>query len=126
MNSLSWMIYAIGVVDSLREIAQGLLVATGFVVLFGGIFAPLALDMLDVDNPWRIIRSAIRWIASTIAICALIVVVVPSRQTLLLIAGSEIGQRVATSDAVQDIVGPGADLLKTWIAEETAKLKGAK
>lgn len=45
---------------------------------------------------------------------------------MILIAGSEMGQRVVQSEQVKGIVDPGLDLVKSWIAEETAKLKGKK
>jgi len=56
--------------------------------------------------------------------------IIPNRETVLLIAASEIGDRVMNSekmakvgDRVGSVVDPGIDLLKTWIEQQTQTIK---
>lgn len=127
MNNLSWVIYLIGVADSARSAAIGILVICGMVTALGTILGPLILTYLNWDiDPKSLFKSARNWLGSIAVVCLIIVIIAPSRQTLLLVAGSEMGQCVAASEAVQSIVDPGVELLRTWIAEETRRLKGKK
>lgn len=124
MNNLSWLIYAIGVTDALREMAIAFLIIGGIGGVIGMVLLPMALDLFDTNVGVKEVFRAIRkWAVPTAIICCLIVILAPSRQTLLLIAGSEIGQRVIAAPSAQSVIEPGADLLRTWIAEETRKLK---
>jgi hypothetical protein len=119
MNSLSWFIYLTQVVDSLRDAAQGVMVVGAFLGIMGVIFLPMAMDLLD----WEVTpRQIIKPFVIAMAAAALAYSFIPSRQTMVMIAGSEIGERFAKSDAVHDVVNPGVELLKTWIKRETEKL----
>lgn len=123
MNSLSWLIYFIGVVGNLDWFFSTLtilllLVCIGLVIAF--------FMMLDEDvgkEAWAKYRKCCLLFVPAFIVCFLISSLMPSRQTLILIAGSEIGQEVVQSKAVQDVVNPGMDLLKAWIATETTRLK---
>lgn len=128
MNSLSVLIYAIGVADSARDIAITALIIVGIVGVGGAVLFPLvmmAAEDFDTD-PKKVMRKARNWIVPIAIISILVIVFIPSRQTLLLIAGSEIGQRVIASEDAKSVIEPGAELLRTWIAEETRRLKGRK
>jgi hypothetical protein len=48
---------------------------------------------------------------------------VPSRQTVLLIAASEMGERVLNHERVNQVIDPGIDLLKTWMEKEKMDLQ---
>lgn len=125
MNSLSWFIYATQVVDGLRDTAFGALIALGVLLFFALIFGPLAPDAffrVDVEEMGPVLKRIAGWVIVAAVCLCLIVILTPSRQTMLLIAGSEVGERLAKSDTVSEIVNPGSDLLKTWIKNETAKL----
>lgn len=136
MNNLSWFIYFVQVCDNIGA----LLIVAGVVTLitpvlnlaFTGIRADRAYynttSMGGADDEarrevWRGYRGSWKpYVAASVALFMLSALL-PSRQTLLLIAGSEIGERVATSDAVKGVVDPGVDLLKSWIKKETDKIK---
>ena len=54
----------------------------------------------------------------------------PSRQTILLIAASELGERVLASDKmarveerVNGVLDPSLDLLTTWMMKQTQELR---
>jgi len=56
--------------------------------------------------------------------------IIPNRETVLLIAASEIGDRVMNSekmakvgDRIGSVVDPGIDLLKIWIEQQTQTIK---
>lgn len=125
MNGLSWLIYAIHVVEMLKGVIMGLLgvglaglafMAIAFCVSEGEIYTD------DRTGPWSKRWTRRAQIAIIVAVPLLIIV--PSRQTLLLVAGSEIGQRVVASEQVQSVVEPGAELLREWIRSETKRLRG--
>jgi hypothetical protein len=42
---------------------------------------------------------------------------------MLLIAASQVGERVLSSESVQSVVDPSVDLLRTWITQETNRLR---
>lgn len=48
---------------------------------------------------------------------------VPSRQTVLLIAASEMGEQVLNHPRVNQVVDPGLELLTTWMQAETRALR---
>jgi hypothetical protein len=49
--------------------------------------------------------------------------IMPSQRTLVMIAASELGERVAKSEQAQGIVNPGMDLIRKWIKQESEKIK---
>ena len=126
MNNLSWFIYLTQVTDGLSSFLWFMF----FFGLIGVIIWLVVAGVCAIDDDektqlkfWRTAIASKVWLFGVVAIIA---VALPSRQTMLLIAGSEMGERAMKSNAVQDVVNPGVDLLKTWIKEETDKLKSAK
>lgn len=81
----------------------------------------------DVAYAGTLWKKSCKWYAWTFIPFLILYTIVPSQQTMVLIASSEIGQRVVTSQEFQDnvkgVIDPSAELLKTWIRSETAKLK---
>ena len=49
--------------------------------------------------------------------------VIPSQRTMILIAASEFGEKIASTKAVSDMVDPSVNLLKTWMEKQTLDLK---
>lgn len=141
MNSLSWFVYAIQFAEALSSfcILMAWLTILVFVVrhvtvMFEASAIKLVLDpnrsfhedVLERDRLkmeyWREKRPSLKHYAGVFLVLVATSHFVPSRQTLLLIAGSEVGQRVATSSTMQSVVDPGLDLLKTWISAEKQRL----
>jgi hypothetical protein len=112
--SLSWLIYLIQVVGSLHILGFVLFAITG-AALFASFMAAIELNI-----KWKsVFRNAI------IAACvgAALVVFVPSERTMLLIASVQVGEKLMASQTVQSVIDPSTDLLKSWIALETKKIK---
>lgn len=136
MNSLSWFIYAVQLVDNLSTVC--VLIAVGSAGLFvGRLIATFCrserayvytspinrADLTARQVIWDEWKPKVGLHVTISVLFILFAAALPSRQTMILIAGSEMGERVVKSEAVQSIVDPGLDLVKTWIKEETEKLK---
>ena len=68
-------------------------------------------------------KSKAKWLLFIMTFCATLACALPSNNTLMMIAASEVGERAIKSEAVSTIVDPSVELLKTWIAKETKNLK---
>lgn len=139
MNSLSWLIYFIGMVDGINQFALWLAIpgtiGLAIVIVIWIIIHCVEVDTVagrngetataikELENIWKWWRVGKNLALTCWLIGWVMIITIPSRQTLLLIAGSQITETVLKSEAVQSVVNPGVDLLKTWIGEETAKLK---
>lgn len=133
MNNLSWLIYAIHVFDAVRVLAITALallgaglVVTAFVGALvedsNGSYGSKTKDQWVYFPTW--LAYAKKIVPAVVIVASLMLIFFPSRQTMLLIAGSEIGERVVTSEAVKGVVDPSIELLKTWIKKETQDLVG--
>ena len=136
MNSLSLLIYLSGVTGTLA----------GFLTFVAVVFGILGLITLviwlvlhdETDSNHRPLdgealagrretrKNSWKWFWR---FCGLFVFVgslasfVPSRQTVLLIAASEMGERVLNHERVNQVIDPGIDLLKTWMEKEKLDLQ---
>lgn len=129
LNGLSWLVYLIGVVDSVGFVL-GLF---AFISVISFLFFMVIYVLARVIDPeeWKgevpfsqeLVRgTAVKMIGLSLFII-LLDVALPTRQTMILVAGSEIGERVVKSEQVKGIIDPATDLLKTWIEKETARFK---
>ena len=138
MNTLSILIYMAGVAGSIGSFTA--FVATVFGVLTLGSLAaflfmqdetdaykrPLSEDRLKTVRESR--RKAWRWMWAFLALMistGMVATAVPSRQTVLLIAASEMGERMLNHPRVDAVVDPRIDLLTTWMRKETDDLRRA-
>ena len=122
MNTLSWLIYFAGLV-------HGLITITALTALMCISIWVLARLIFILHHERMIIKEDLEKLPSGNYlligfICLGIAVFLPNRNTVMLIAASEIGERLVTSQQVVDVVDPSLDLLKTWIKKETEALKG--
>lgn len=121
MNSLSWFLYFIQIADVIRSLAEGVMVITFIAIIIWLLISGVAAAEDEFDI-WNGLKGFLRGYAILIFLLAgMVTIFVPSRQTLLLIAGSEIGERVVKSEDVRSVINPGLDLLKAWIKAETEK-----
>jgi len=122
MNTLSWLIYFAGLVHSLTFIATLVSIACFMIWAIARFcFIMHHERMITKEDQERLPSSnylIVGFILGGIA------TVLPSKNTVLLITASELGQRLVTSEQVADVVDPSLDLLKTWIKKETEALKG--
>ncbi len=128
MNSLSWFLYLADVIGNV----QGLLVATS--VLSGiGLSLWLLFGLLSIDSDFDVEKDVKRsrmtdhrknvfrylWLPVVFAFASSII---PSRDTIYLIAGSEAGEAVVTSEAGQEILNDIQEVIRYQLGE----LKGTE
>jgi len=122
MNDLSWLIYLADIAGSVGGILTFLAVIAGATAVVSLIVTGIAVADRHLETAAaarRIFRQAM---PAGIA-CGLIAGFIPGRQTVMMIAASEIGQRAVNSASVAGVVDPSLELLKTWIAKTTAEMK---
>lgn len=106
MNSLSWLIYGGDVVGQFRVLAATLLVAS----LIFLAFAALSLAVTEGETfPW-FKRHFLKMTMAPI-IFSIMWIVIPSKQTLYMIAASELGQMVYQTPTAQEFLGDVKDIL---------------
>lgn len=129
MNSLSWFIYLTQIVDNLGNAAGGVLAAVG---IFGGIgLVMFSVFTFEIGNPTDdneryligLRKTLTKAFVAIMVVAGLVAVFTPSRQTMLMIAGSEMGERLIKSESVNGIVNPGMDLIRKWIKQEADKIE---
>jgi len=127
MNGLSWLIYLAEIGRELGGFFTFLAVVAGIAAI-GFMIAAFSDETKDVNKPTMWARSKIS--LAFMVLAGFMAAVMPGRQTVLLIAASEIGERALNSekmakitDRVGGVVDPSIDLLQTWIAKQTEDLK---
>lgn len=130
MNSLSWLIYAAGVVQSANFVIGGLVILIiPVLTLFkmGGAFENTEYkyvkgEYTKVEMGEDKLPFSVRQLIAAWFVLAFIGIVTPSRSTVILIASSEYGEKILNNPKINQIVDPSIDLLKTWIEKEKEKL----
>lgn len=138
MNSLSWLIYLAGVTGTLGNflvfitVIFGCLAGISIVVWLWSLdetnarFDPLPAR--DIESKRQIRKSTWRWFWGFTALMISFgstSALMPSRQTVLLIAASQMGEQVLNHPRINQVVDPGIELLTTWMQKETADLRRA-
>jgi hypothetical protein len=135
MNSLSWLIYAANVAESLSGFLVFITFLFGVAAFGAGIvglvhmdeqpdFRPLSEPSLTLRRKRKVAAFKLSCaLFAAMAIAGITTSLIPNRQTVLLIAASEIGERVMTHQRVQDVVDPSINLLQTWIQQQTQQIQ---
>lgn len=131
MNSISWLLYGAEVTGNLRGVLIGGAVASGMAaggcaVIAGVIRGSYCPDEDEIANSkWLLARA--RPLATACVLLAVLAAAMPSRGTVLLIAASELGESVLTSEQAQQIGGEAGVLasdslrvLRKFINEQLA------
>lgn len=134
MNSLSWLLYLINLIDNFEGYFKFITIISFIVLLIvvtiTHITAAVHNDNVDTYSSWRnkdkishsdrnkIYRGYI-WIPFVLA---LIWSFIPNNRTMYLIAASEIGERVVSNEKVQGLVDPSIDILKNYVMLENEKI----
>lgn len=139
MNALSWLIYLIGMITNLTS-ALGVILGFAIfisiaIVIIKGIRFMIASDIGSTKDEsyisWQKTFSGyFKWAFSILAISVFLTIVVPERQTMIMIAASEVSERVLETETMQnalnDVSGLSkdtVDLLKEYIKTEMINLK---
>lgn len=136
MNNLSILIYLSGVTGTLASFLTFVTVVFGLLGVVSLLIWLVSHDETDTYNRRlegealagrrETRKSSWKWFWR---FCGLFVFVgslasfIPSRQTVLLIAASEMGERVLNHERVNQVIDPGIDLLKTWMEKEKLDLQ---
>lgn len=114
MNSISWFLYVAGVVDNFGGVMIGMgvfcLVVCG-VCWFG-------YSLADNEDTTEMLKRTGSWTPIAAAVILTIACFVPSKSTMLAIAASQIGERVAQSEQVQGLASDATKALQQWIKKQ--------
>ena len=125
MNSLSWMIYLASVTDAMRENFGSLLGITVFATVMLSIGAFLAKILEDVELPFY--RTYMKVAVPVMVVSFVFCNILPKKETLMLIAASEFGDRIMTQQKIGErIVDPSITLLQEWIKKQTEEITAGK
>ena len=125
MSGLSWLLYGSQVAGNLgiaASIGASLAGVASAVTLSGTVVSTMDNDYEDVQPKWR---AAFGRSLAVLVVCSVIAIVTPSKDTLLIIAASEVGETVLASKEAQAIGGEvGAlasdslKLLRKYVSEQ--------
>lgn len=126
MNSVSWLLYAAEVVTSIK----GAIAAAGMMAVIGLVFSwtPFLISGGDPEDWAQWLKTLPRKFGLLVAILGAVFVVIPSNNTIMLIAASEIGETVLASKEAQRMGGEAGQLasdslrlLRKYISEQLAE-----
>jgi ABC-type Fe3+ transport system permease subunit len=83
----------------------------------------------DTEKTRRALKAIAKWLkvnGAVVIVAVILCVILPSKQTILLIAASEVGERVLSNEKVTSIIDPSVEYLQAWIKNELGKLKADK
>lgn len=124
MNNLSWFIYLAELIPSIR----GSIIIWAFLAIIllaiYSLFIGHKIDMAyhnDDDNYRDTLKSRLASVLKkavvTIIVLWTVAILLPSKQTLYMIAASEVGEKVATSPQAQEIMKDISAVLKKQLEE---------
>lgn len=123
MNSLSWFLYLADVIGNVR----------GVLILFAIIFGAVTLFWLfakgcvaaDDDESAKKFAHFMRFAPWIFVSVTFLVAIIPSRDTIYLIAGSEAGEAVVTSEAGQEILNDIKEVIQFQLSEMEGENKSS-
>lgn len=125
MNAVSWLIYLAGLSGALQVTLTVLLVAMVSIVAIMAIGTGARIDNAydpedkeEARKGWVVVKRAFKRVVIIVPIFALILALIPSRQTVLLIAASELGEEVIANPEVVET----ATSLMDYIQRQLTKL----
>jgi len=111
MNSLSWLMYTADVVAGIGG-ALALIVILGIgAVALRVIWSMVTYSNYEDDQSLTAGKSTVVKALTVVLIALLIDVLVPSKETVYLIAASEVGEQVVTSEEGKRVLGK----IETWL-----------
>lgn len=118
MNDLSWLIYA-------AEVAGNVSALCGIVAIGGGMAIALLSGLLAVaagcdDAPAGSWKVPLRYLW-VVALAAVVATLIPSKNTIYMIAASEIGETVVTSPDAIEMMNDLKAIIKSKIKEQVGE-----
>jgi hypothetical protein len=108
MNNLSWLLYFAEVAGKLGSAAEAITI----VMIFGSVGVVFWYAM-SLDKGFKAIpKPPVKSYLTVFVITLLISILTPSKETIYLIAGSEAGEAVVTSESGQEILNDIRQVIK--------------
>lgn len=126
MNSISWFLYFAAAFDNSGAVLGPLLFVT-FMTAIAATAGRVAVFIAAKSNVKECIefqptmRSLFRIALTAWAVAAVLYVAIPDKKTVYAIAASQVGERVAKSDAVQGLAADATKALQVWINAQLEK-----
>jgi hypothetical protein len=125
MNNLSVLIYISQISENLSGASESLCFMSAILIALSGLVVLIA--RIELGHHPELAIKLIKISFLVFFVTGTVHIFVPSRETTLLIAASEIGERTLNSQragkVLDGVVDPGIDLLNAWIAKQTADLR---
>lgn len=123
MNNLSLLIYFASVVGSVGHMLAVALIILMLATVALAITTAIAFGDNHSDDFKALSVKFLKRCVTSVVIIALVLSFLPDRKTVLMIAASEMGQKLILNPSVQQVVDPSIELLTTWMKNETAEIK---
>mgnify|MGYP006300874419 CR=1 FL=1 len=117
MNNLSWALYLTDVCQSLSNAAAAITLVSAMAAAIAAVFYFASMDCA-APKVTALALSAMRKLIPTCFVSMLVMIVVPSKETMRMILVSEYGERLYNSKDGQEIINPAKELLKRYIQEQ--------
>jgi hypothetical protein len=128
MNSVSWFLYAADVSGSMKNaLIPVCAIAAGVAAITTGLGIFMHCGnyswVTDADRAWWEQRRGecagyARKLWPAAAIMLLVIIAIPSQNTMYAIAASEVGERVVKSEAAQGIASDATKALQNWLKKQ--------
>lgn len=115
MNSLSWLLYLIDVLTKFSDAMAPILAITAMFVIaplvFCSCFYETDYDYIDHQKvykrtyPLKHISWHLRWFLPLWLVVLSLIILIPSRETIYMIAASQVGEQIIQLEEVQSIGG---------------------
>ena len=110
MNSLSWFLYAAEIFPNLGSVLAG----ASFISLFMiGAYVLISFVEKGCVKNWILVRTSLLWVSLGFGVACFI----PSKELLYLIAASEAGEAVVTSEQGQSILNDVQTIINLQLKE---------
>ena len=139
MNNLSIIIYLADIIPSLGGLFTFLTIVSVITMAMSGFFYLFARSELQISIDHghqkcaardkmniELCSKIFRYSIVVFSIASVPDIVIPKRDTIMMIAASEFGDTVLKSDDVKEIVNPAKQILKNWINDQLAQSEKKK
>lgn len=125
MNTLSWLLYTVDILIKFNNLMTPILVVTFMFVIIPLIacsfYYETEVDYVDHQRVWKKIYPLnpiswhLRWFLPLWLIILFVILLIPSKETIYMIAASQVGEQVVQLKEVQEIGGDVGGLAKDAI-----------
>jgi hypothetical protein len=130
MNNLSIFIYLAELIPAIGHLAVGMAIASVVGLFFSVMIWDFNKKKWEYDSKEEnaaregrlsMGKFGIKFFPLMFVVCCVVGTIIPSRNTIMMIAASEYGETLYKSESVQEIINPATKLLKSYIKEELDK-----